>query len=138
MQKLDIMLKKELNKKEKAIIKIYQLLNKEILYKNYKVTKMELEVMANFFADNGDDGIFDSIWTEKSLQREIFKTSLLIAENLRNYGCDKEKIEKGIYSENNQFLKASIKNNLNYLAEIGEYLNCEPLRYSSTASELLL
>ena len=52
---------------------------------------------------------------------------LLIAENLKNYGCDKEKIEKDIYNEKNQFLKPSIKNNLNYLMEIGEYLRCKEL-----------
>ena len=127
MQNLDVMLKKVLSKEEKAIIKIYQLLNREILYKGYKVTEIELEVITRFFADNGDEEIFDLIWTEKSLQREIFKTLLLIAENLKNYGCDKEKIEKDIYNEKNQFLKPSIKNNLNYLMEIGEYLRCKEL-----------
>ena len=54
MQNLDIMLKKVLSKEEKAIIKIYQLLNREILYKGYKVTEIELEVITRFFADNGE------------------------------------------------------------------------------------
>lgn len=81
---LKIILKHHVNKREFAILQLYDFLNKEIFNKNYFIDDITLKRLLDFFENNSDLEIFNSFWGENSIQYSILDAALILNDFFEN------------------------------------------------------
>lgn len=72
-------LRKVIVPRELSIIKVFNLLNRELINKNYELSDTELESVLDYLK-TGSDKSLDEIWTKNSLQRNLFLKAIEICE----------------------------------------------------------
>lgn len=81
---LKIILKHHVNKREFAILQLYDFFNKEIFNKNYFIDDITLKRLLDFFENNSDLEIFNSFWGENSIQYSILDAALILNDFFEN------------------------------------------------------
>lgn len=81
---LKIILKHHVNKREFAILQLYDFFTKEIFNKNYFIDDITLKRLLDFFENNSDLEIFNSFWGENSIQYSILDAALILNDFFEN------------------------------------------------------
>lgn len=112
------LLKKHLDKKEKSIIDIFEIVNRDIISNVYLIEKKVLEGIINYFKDRNDNNL-DRIWGSKSIQKKIFLYCISIWEiYVKNKELKKEDIEEIVKED---FLKSSFLELYPEILKVCEY-----------------